>query len=141
MSVQAAVNGAQRDIGLYAGIDGAVRALFENVKLKRVQNSATGSKGGVCPPVTIQLENEPVFMFALMSVSTDGVSFPDITDITDITDCSYGYLMRINGQQIGKNAQSPTYITFDASTGILEFVYSRYQAGYTFSICCTVYYI
>lgn len=31
MGMQASVNGAQRDIGLYAGINGAVRPLFEPV--------------------------------------------------------------------------------------------------------------
>lgn len=46
MSVQAAVNGAQRDMGLYAGINGAVRALF-SVGGIRDSVGVSGSEAGI----------------------------------------------------------------------------------------------
>lgn len=45
MSVQAAVNGAQRDIGLYAGIDGAVRALFASNEMSDLSGISGADAG------------------------------------------------------------------------------------------------
>lgn len=50
MSVAAQANGAQREIGMYAGVDGTVRKLFDEVGISNpngIEGTAAGMQAGV----------------------------------------------------------------------------------------------
>lgn len=96
MSVQAAVNGAQRDIGLYTGIDGAVRALNGCSELKSEIQTDIGSI------VDIAFDISDV-TFALMLGRCSFSNMPEqpmIDNISGLNDRNTSFILVINGKEL-----------------------------------------